>query len=162
MAWTHVTPAVDPLNQPTSSSCWYVCLKMLFNWKKRDTSKILETMDSSPRLFPYYMLDNGIAPGECKETAKVLGLSWAGDGEIYADVLANALKVHGPYWVAGMWEKNSSHVIVVTGCNPETGNIRYINPWMNHDLSDTPGTIEWLNKRGDIWRQTDGSLMYWV
>jgi hypothetical protein len=61
-----------------------------------------------------------------------------------------------------MWQKNSSHVIVVTACNPDTGNIRYINPWMNHDLSDSQSGIDWLNARGDVWKQTLGSLMYWV
>jgi hypothetical protein len=162
MDWTKVTPAVEAMNQPTSTSCWYTCLRMLFKWKGRDSSKILEKMDQSPNLFPYYMLDNGIAPSECKETAKMLGLGYAGDGEIDAEVLANALKSHGPYWVAGMWTKNSSHVIVVTACNPSTGQIRYINPWMNHDLSDSVGGIDWLNARGDVWKQTLGSLMYWI
>jgi Papain-like cysteine protease AvrRpt2 len=150
------------LNQPTSTSCWYTCLTMLFKWKKRDAGTILSKMDQSPNLYPSYMLENGIAPSECKETAKMLGLGYAGDGEIDAQALADALKSHGPYWVAGMWQKNSSHVIVVTACNPDTGNIRYINPWMNVDLSDTVSNIDWLNKRGDVWKQTLGSLMYWV
>lgn len=159
---TKVTPDVDPMNQPTSACCWYTCLQMMFRWKKKDSSKILETMDSSPILFPDYMMKNGIAASECKETAKVLGLQWAGDGKIDADVLANALKVHGPYWVAGEWQKNSPHVIVVTGCNPNSGEIRYINPWMNHDLSDSSGSMSWLNSRGNRWESTDGSLMYWT
>lgn len=161
MAWTKVSPDVAPMNQPTSTCCWYTCLQMLFKWKGRDTGLILKKMDESPNLFPYYMLDNGIAPSECKETAKALGMSWAGDGEIDADVLARALRSHGPYWVAGMWQKNFSHVIVVTACNPEQGQIRYINPWMNHDLSDTWGTVSWLNDRGKVWKETDGSLIYW-
>lgn len=157
-----VNPAVQPRNQPTSTSCWYTCLQMLFDWKKKDSSKIIETMDQSPNLFPDYMLKNGIAPSECKETAKILGLGFAGDGDTYPDVMANALRSHGPYWVAGMWTKNSSHVIVVTSCDPETGAIRYINPWNNFDLSDSPGDIDWLNARGSVWKQTLGSMMYWV
>lgn len=156
------SPSVSPRNQPTSSTCWYSCLQMLFEWKKRDRSTIISTMDSSPNLFPYYMLENGIAPSECKETAKILGLSWAGDGEIDAEVLANALVTYGPYWVAGMWKKGSSHVIVVTGCDPEQGQIRYVDPWMNHDLSETWATVSWLNARGKIWKETNGSLMYWA
>jgi Papain-like cysteine protease AvrRpt2 len=160
MPWTKVSPAVDPINQPTSTSCWYVCLKMLFNWKKRDTSTILTTMDTSPDLYPYYMLENGIAPSECKTTAYTLGMSCAGDGEIDAQVLANALKSHGPYWLAGMWTKNSSHVIVVTGCNPTSGEITYINPWCNYDLSESSGNIDWLNSRGSMWKNTFGSAIY--
>lgn len=83
-------------------------------------------MDQSPNLFPYYMLDNGISPSECKETAQILGLGCAGDGDTYPDLLANALKSQGPYWVARMWQKGHSHVIVVTACDLETGAIRYI------------------------------------
>ncbi|MEP6922887.1 MAG: papain-like cysteine protease family protein [Pyrinomonadaceae bacterium] len=157
-----VSPDVQPRNQPTSACCWLTCLEMLFEWKKKDTSQILSTMDKSPNLFPYYMRDNGIAPGECKETAKALGLRWAGDGEIDAQVLENALKAHGPYWVAGMWMKNFSHVIVVTGVNVITQEIKYINPWQNFDLSESSGNMSWLNARGDIWKNCDGSLMYWL
>jgi hypothetical protein len=57
---------------------------MLFKWKSRDAGTILSKMDQSPNLYPSYMLENGIAPSECKETAKMLGLGYAGDGEICA------------------------------------------------------------------------------
>jgi len=33
---------------------------MLFEWKKKDRSKILEKMDKSPNLYPYYMRDSGM------------------------------------------------------------------------------------------------------
>lgn len=161
MAWTKVHPAVEAMTQPTSSTCWYTCLVMLHKWKSKDHSSIIKDMDKNDNLFPHYMLEAGIAPGECKETAKSLGMSWAGGGDIDAEVLANALKSHGPYWVAGMWRKNFSHVIVVTGCEPETGKIKYIDPWMNHDASESNGTISWLNDRGKVWKETDGSLIYW-
>lgn len=162
MSMYKVSPPVAPRNQPTSTTCWYTCLQMLFEWKKKDPSKLIPTMDTSPDLFPYYMLENGIAPSECKPTAKVLGLGYAGDGDTYPDVLANALKSHGPYWVAGMWTKNYSHVIVVTGCDPDTGAIKYINPWCNYDLSESIADVDWLNARGKVWKSTLGSMMYWV
>jgi hypothetical protein len=62
-------------------------------------------MDTSPNLFPYYMLENGIALSECKETAKILGFGWAGDGESGAEALANALVTHGPYGLLACGDK---------------------------------------------------------
>lgn len=169
MAIYKVSPEVKPMNQPTSTTCWLTSLQMLFQWKidKGDASKsadkasILAAMDKSPNLFPYYMEKAGIAPGECKETAKMLGLRWAGGGDLDAQVLHDALKSHGPYWIAGNWG-SGSHVIVVTACNPDDGRIRYIDPWKNYTLVDSPGTISWLNDRGTEWKNCDGSLMYWL
>lgn len=161
MAWTKVSPDVTPINQPTSTTCWYVCLQMLFNWKKRNPKEILDKLNADPDIFPDYWLTNGVAPANCIQIARCLGLGAAGDGEIDAGVLANALRTHGPYWVAGMWIKGSSHVIVVTACDPDTGRIKYINPWNNFTLTEDTNGIDWLNSRGDIWKSTFGSLMYW-
>lgn len=162
MGWSKCSPDVKPRTQPTSTTCWYSCLQMLFEWKGKDTASIISTMDSSPNLFPDYMLKNGIAPSECKETAKSLGMRWAGDGELDAGYFAEAIKKNGPYWVAGMWRKGFSHVIVVTAVDPDQGKIKYVDPWMNHDLSESNGTMSWLNDRGKIWKETDGSLIYWA
>ena len=169
MAMYKVTPEVKPRNQPTSTTCWLTCFQMLFQWKidkgqgsySADKGGILAAIDKSQNLFPYYMETAGIAPGECKETAKMLGLRWAGGGDIDAQALHNALKSHGPYWVAGNWG-SGSHVIMVTACNPDTGSIRYIDPWKNYSLSDSSGTISWLNGRSDVWRNCDASLIYWL
>jgi hypothetical protein len=167
MGMVNVSPNVTPQNQPFSTCCWLTCLEMMFEWKriagddKKDFTKILTLMDASKDLYPYYMKNNGISPRECKETAKMLGLRWSGDGEITADILADMLPVRGPLWVAGMWRKGSSHVIVVTGVDRESGKIRYIDPWENYSLTDSPGTISWLNGRGDVWKNCDASVMYW-
>lgn len=68
-------------------------------------------------------------------------------GDIDAQSLQETLKSHGPYWVAGNWG-SGSHVIVVTACNPETGTIRYVDPWKNYMLAASPGTISWLKGAG--------------
>ena len=89
MATYKVNPEVSPRNQPTSTTCWLTCLQMLFQWKidkgqtsySADKDSILAAMDQSPNLYPYYMEKAGIAPGECKETAKMLGLRWSGGGD---------------------------------------------------------------------------------
>ena len=161
MPWTKVTPPVTPINQPTSSTCWYVCLQMLYNWKGKNPAEIKQKLDADPQIFADYWFTNGVAPYNCLQIARCLGLQAAGDGDIDAGVLANALRVHGPYWCAGSWKKGTAHVIVVTGCNPESNEIRYINPWMNLDLSDSLETVDFLNRRGDEWKSTFGSLMYW-
>ena len=169
MGMIKVTPDVTPRNQQFSTSCWYASLQMLFDWKwrkqrkdeKAEPWKILEKMDKSKDLYPYYMHDNGISPRECKETAKMLGLRWSGDGDFTANILYDMLTTHGPLWVAGMWRRGSSHVIVVTGVDKDSGNIRYIDPWENYSLSDSPGTVSWLNSRGDTWKNCDASVMYW-
>jgi hypothetical protein len=168
MAMYKVSPDVTPRNQPLSTCCWLTCLEMLFTWKKKDISSILGTMDQSPNLFPYYMKDAGISPGEVKETAKYLGLK-CGTGEIEAKVLHDCLKQHGPMWIAGDWvqgadpsvKKDNSHVIVVTACDPDDGRIKYINPYANNDLSESPGTVSWLTKRSTKWKNADASVMYW-
>jgi hypothetical protein len=169
MGMIKVTPDVAPRNQQFSTCCWFASLEMLFDWKwrkerkddKAEPWKILEKMDKSKDLYPYYMHDNGISPRECKETAKMLGLRWSGDGDFTANILYDMLTTHGPLWVAGMWRRGSSHVIVVTGVDKESGNIRYIDPWENYSLSDSPGTVSWLNSRGDVWKNCDASVMYW-
>ncbi|HLA96770.1 MAG TPA: papain-like cysteine protease family protein [Pyrinomonadaceae bacterium] len=166
MAMAKVTPDVKPLSQPTSAACWYSCLRMLFQWKRdkgesKDPDKILEMMDKSPNLWPWEMKDNwGIDVGECRETARYLGLTATGDGELEAASLKQVLEKHGPVWIAGNWG-SGNHVIVVTACNPDDGRIRYINPYQNHNLSDSPGTISWLNGRGSLWKNCDASVMYW-
>lgn len=167
MSMYKVSPSVTPQMQPSGTSCWLTCLEMLYTWKndKGDKSKkissILPDMDKSPNLYPYYMQDAGIAPGECRETARMLGLGCAGDTKIIdAKILADALRMHGPLWIAGRWYMNCDHVIVVTGCNPETGKIKYVNPWRNYGCKDSDGTVGWLSERGDDWTGCDASVMY--
>ena len=169
MSMFKVTPAVKPRNQPLSTCCWLTCLEMLYVWKndKGDTGKnvnsILPEMDKSPVLYPYYMKNAGIAAGECQPTAKILGLRWSGDTKVIdAGVLTNALKTHGPLWIAGEWTKGSPHVIVVTGCDPDSGSIRYINPYANFTLDESSGTVGWLQERGSLWSSCDASIMYWL
>ncbi len=173
MAMFKVSPNVQAKRQPLSTCCWLTCLEMLFEWKN-DKRDILATMDGSSWLDPYMMKRKGISPGECRETAKMLGLKY-GYGKIEADVLHNCLVMHGPMWVAGDWargqnegmgietDKNddNSHVIVVTGCDPANGQIKYIDPWNNFTMSESTGTISWLTQRSARWKNCDGGVMYW-
>lgn len=174
MSMFKVSPDVTPRNQPLATCCWLTCLEMLFIWKAnkgdktKDYTKIMELMDASPNLFPETMKNKGIAPGECRETARYLGLQ-CGTGNIEASVLHDCLKMHGPMWVAGDWvqgadeseKEDHSHVIVVTACDPTDGRIRYINPWKNYTLEDSPGTVSWLTARSKKWINCDASVMYW-
>ena len=162
MAWTTVLPKVIPINQPTSSTCWYVCLQMLFVWKGRDPNDILRLLNADPEIYPDYWMDNGVSPSNCRQIARALGMSCAGDGEVDADVLANALATHGPYWVAGEWIKGSPHVVVVTGINPASGKIRLVNPWKNWDLTETEDLLDNFNNRRQPWISTFCSFIYWV
>lgn len=162
-----VSPAVTPLSQPTRAACWYTCFRMLFQWKrdKGDTSKdpdqILELMNASPNLWPYDMKDSwGIDAGECRETARYLGLRATGDGDLDGSAMEEVLSKRGPIWIAGNWG-SGNHVIVVTACDAASGKIRYVNPFMNHGATDSAGTLSWLNGRGDLWRNCDASVMYW-
>jgi len=166
MALFKVAPLVSPRNQQTSSTCWLTCLEMLFQWKRdqgdsqKDPSNILNLMNASPNLFPEYMRDNGIAPVECKETAKALGLRWGGDCEIDPVVLFDLMAQRGPVWIAGMWRMNYSHVILITGVDKDSGAITYADPWMNNSLTESRGTMLWLNNRGSVWKNCDASVMY--
>lgn len=104
MGMFKVSPTVSPRNQRLSSTCWLTCLQMMFEWKGKDSSEdtILAKIDASPNLFPYDMRDEGIAPGECKETARMLGLRWSGDGEISSEILYDLMSQRGPLWIAGI------------------------------------------------------------
>ncbi len=164
-----VNPPVKPRTQPFSTCCWLTCLEMMFIWKNergdksKDYTMILSDMDKSPELFPYYMKDAGISASECRNTAKMLGLSCSGDTKILEkEQLFTMLATHGPLWIAGKFSKESSHVIVVTGCEIDTGRIKIINPWNNYSLGETPQTVEWLQERGDPWTNCDASIMYWM
>lgn len=170
MVMYKVAPDVKAKTQPLSTCCWLTCLEMLFAWKNKDSSGILEAMDKSPTLFPWYMKNSGIAPNECRETARMLGLK-CGTGDIEAEVLKNCLMMHGPMWVAGDWVQGAdesskqktdhSHVIVVTGCDASDGRIKFINPWNNFDLSESSGTVSWLTNRSSKWKTAEASVMYW-
>jgi len=167
MSWTKAAPDVFPIRQILKTECWLSCLIMMFQWKrnKGDTSKnpdeICRLIDRSPNLWSDYMVKNGIAPGECRETARQLGLRAAGDGEIYPEFLADVLRKHGPLWIAGRWYQDCDHVMVVTACNPELDKVRVLNPWNNFSGEETEGTMRWLNARGSVWKNCDASIMYW-
>lgn len=166
MSMTKVSPDVKPLNQPTTATCWLTCLEMIFNWKAdkgqsgKTRDEILSAMDKSPILFPYNMVNVGIDHGEAKETAKMLGLRWAGGGDIDGGALETVLKTYGPVWIAGCWYLGLSHVIVITACEAATGKIKYVNPYKNFTLEETPGTLQWLNDGRGHWKPIDGSIMY--
>lgn len=168
MAMYKVSPAVTPRRQQNSSTCWLACLEMLFIWKnaKGDTSKdhtkICDLIDKADDLFSSIMLEKGLDTSECKSTARALGLKWSGGGDIPGYILLDLLKAHGPIWIGGQWYMNRSHAIVITGVDPDEGKIRYINPYQNLDLSDSPGTLSWLNdNRGSAWKPCEAGLMYW-
>jgi hypothetical protein len=84
-----------------------------------------------------------------------------GAGDYTAEIIYDILTKKGPMWVAGMWLKGMSHVIVVTGINREDGSLKIINPWQNNDLTESPRSVSWLNARGDVWKSYEGSVMYW-
>lgn len=168
MAMTKATPAVKPRSQPTKASCWLSCLEMMFEWKKdkngdktKDPDKILATLDASPNLKPYMMRDfYGIAMSECREVATLLGMKCAGGGTFDATEMDKFITAHGPFWCAGDWG-SGSHVIVVTAISPDDGKIRYINPYANNGLTDSAGTLSWLNNRTDAWKSCGSSVLYW-
>jgi hypothetical protein len=160
MVFINVHPEVENIPQPTASTCWLACLQMLYVWKGKSPSEVLQTLNADPNIFPDYWLSNGISPDNCLTIARCLGLGCAGDGDADAEVLANALKMHGPYWVAGEWKKGYPHVKVVVGCDPNGGGmVRLINPWNPSDPVDY-ATIDGFNNRGTRWK-VFGSFIYW-
>ena len=160
MAWTNVYPEVINIPQPTVSTCWLACMQMLFVWKGKDPAEVYQKLNADPNIFPDYWLENGVSPDNCLQMGRCLGTSWAGDGDVDADVLATALKKHGPYWVAGEWKKGYAHVKVVIGCDPVGGMVKLINPWNPSDPVDF-STIAAFNNRGDKWKVL-GSFLYWL
>src|SRR5262245_22235499 len=101
MSWFNVHPEVVNIPQPNFSTCWLDCLQMLYVWKGRSADEPYQKLSADPNIFPEYWLSNGVAPDNCLTIARCLGLGCAGDGDVDIGVLANALKQHGPYWVAG-------------------------------------------------------------
>ena len=167
MTMVKVSPAVAAECQSTRAACWYSCLRMMFKWKNdkgdmtKNVNRILETMDQSPNLYPWEMKDHwGIDAGECRETARLLGLQASGDGELDAGVIADHLTKRGPIWIAGNWGRGN-HVIVITACDGSSGQMKVINPFENWSGSETPMTISLLNNRGWLWKNCDASVMTW-
>jgi Papain-like cysteine protease AvrRpt2 len=167
MAMYKVSPAVKPVNQNQSTNCWLACLEMMFQWKcdrgdaSKDKSKICSLIDAKTPYWAKDLENKGIAPYECADVARALGLQPTGAGNYTPEILHDIISKRGPVWVAGMWLEGMSHVVVVTACDPADGRTRIINPWKNHDLSDAPSTVSWLNARGNLWKSYEGSVMYW-
>ncbi|HYJ91188.1 MAG TPA: papain-like cysteine protease family protein [Pyrinomonadaceae bacterium] len=159
MAWTDVTPTVIPIHQPNPSTCWLACLQMLYVWRGKTADQVLTDLNNDPDVFPDEWLSSGISPENCLTIARSLKLGCAGDGDADSDVLANALKMHGPYWVVGEWKSGSPHVKVVVGCDPAAQMVKLINPWNPIDDTDF-ASIDKFNNRGARWK-VFGSFMYW-
>ena len=160
MSWTNVNPPVTAIHQPTISTCWLACLQMLYVWKGKEPGLVMQTLDADPTIFPDYWKDNGLAPENGRQIARSLGLGCAGDGDMDLDVLDNALRTHGPYWVMGEWKPGYAHVKVIVGCEPKLNLVKLINPWNPSDDEDF-NSIEAFNKRGERWK-VFGSFIYWV
>ena len=167
MAMFKVSPAVKPINQDTTATCWLAALEMMFQWKNdkgdmtKKKSQICDKIDTDTDYWADDLKTKGIAAGECYQVARALGLQPTGAGDYTAALLHDLISKKGPLWVGGMWLKNMSHVIVITACDPASGFIRIINPWKNFDFSDEQRNIGWLNARGSLWKSYEGSVMYW-
>jgi hypothetical protein len=162
MAWYTVKPSVQARAQRTSAECWLACLEMLFTWKGKDETRICDVIDQKTSLDSDYLKKNGIAPSECYEVAKALGLRWSGGGDIAADVLEGALKQHGPYFAGGAWRMHKSHAILLTAVDKDQDKIKYINP-MEPSGQETTATIDWFNdNRGSAWKQSASGFLYWL
>jgi hypothetical protein len=167
MAMYRVTPAVKPLNQAKSTTCWLASLEMMFQWKndKGDVSKkksqICSLIDEKTPYWADDLVMKGIHPSECSDVARALGLQPTGAGDYTPEILHDIVSKRGPVWVGGMWLEGMSHAIVVTACDPADGRIKIVNPWRNYDLTESPRTISWLNARGSFWKSYEGSVMYW-
>ena len=183
MSTVNISPDIQPRNQNKSSTCWLSCLEMMFHWKYKKcgeytgpkldwkyescngydyTSEILWKMDASYSLNTEFIYKNGIAPAECRETARMLGLQPTGfDSTVEADFLQGMLRRQGPLWIGGMWISGRSHALVITGYNSDTRKVSYVNPWENYSLSESSGPLEWLLGRGSQWINCDASVMYW-
>ncbi len=162
----NVSPAVKPRSQPKGTCCWLTCFEMMFEWKQdkgdksKDPAKICDLIDRSETLWSDYLYSHGIAPYECREASRMLGMMASGDTTVIdAENLMALLQSKGPVWIAGNWGRGS-HVIVVTGCD-DTGRIVYIDPWENYSLTPSQGTVGWLSKRSTSWTNCDASVMTW-
>jgi len=167
MAMYKVFPGVKPLRQALSTTCWLTCLEMLFQWKKdkgdssKDKSQICAKIDSNTDYWASDLTDNGIAPYECMQVARAMGMQPTGAGDYTKEILYDLVSKKGPLWVGGYWYGESAHVIVVTGVNPDNGKIKIVDPWKNWDLSEGDRDVGWLNARSKVWKAYEGTVMYW-
>ncbi|MDQ3800862.1 MAG: C39 family peptidase [Acidobacteriota bacterium] len=167
MAMFKISPAIKPLRQVVSSTCWLTCLEMMVQWKndQGDMSKkkweIRSKIDSDTDYWSDYLADEGIAPGECYQVARALGMQPTGAGDYTKEILYDLISKKGPLWVGGHWYGNSAHVIVVTGVDPQSGKIKIADPYNNFDLSEGDRDVGWLNARGKHWKSYEGTVMYW-
>ena len=167
MAMYKIAPDIKPLRQAKSTTCWLTCLEMLFQWKndQGDTSKkksqICSKIDSDTDYWADDLVKEGIAPYECYQVARAMGMQPTGAGDYTKEILHDLVSKKGPLWVGGYWYGNSAHVIVVTGVNPVNGKITIVDPYNNWDLTEGDRDVGWLNARSKHWKSYEGTVMYW-
>jgi hypothetical protein len=167
MGMFKVSPAVTPLNQAKTTTCWLACFEMMYQWKRdkgdssKDKSQICSTIDSKTDFFSSIMVEKGIGLHECAAVGRALGMQPTGAGDYTREILYDLISKKGPLWVAGTWVPGCPHVIVVTGVDTDSDNIKIINPWQNLDMSEGSRSITWLNARGNLWKGVEGSVLYW-
>jgi hypothetical protein len=156
-----VSPAIQPLNQAKSTTCWLASLEMLFKWKSKDKTKICSLIDEKTDYWADDLIMNGLHPSECMQVARALGMQPTGAGNYTREILYDLVWRKGPLWVGGMWLENMSHAVVITGVDPDSDKISIVNPWRNYALEEEERNIFWLNARGNFWKSYEGSVMHW-
>lgn len=167
MSMFKVAPAVKPLRQVYSSTCWLTCLEMMFQWKndKGDKSKqksqICSKIDSDTDYWADDLVKEGLGAPQCYQVARAMGMQPTGAGDYTKEILHDLISKKGPLWVGGYWYGKSAHAILVTGVNPVNGDITIVDPLNNWDLSEGDSDLGWLNARSKHWKSFEGTVMYW-
>jgi Papain-like cysteine protease AvrRpt2 len=125
-----------------STTCWYASYRMLYAWKKRDESEILQKL-SGAGLKIAELNKRGLYEEEFPTAAGALGLvGWQGNWvkSIDLEMIVHLLKFYGPLFCATDYEgnKRSGHAVVLVGYNGKMKTFKLYNPYNRSD----PGNVD--------------------
>ena len=109
------------------TECWLMCLKMMFSYKGWDESQIEPKLAAAGILVESAKKTTGLLTKDYMKSAKALGLHPWGAGQSWGAYDFKKWLTMGPVWVAGRWEPEGSHNVVVVGASDTK--IRFIDPW---------------------------------
>ena len=114
-----VDPAIDPLVQPDTETCWAAAGAMLHGWKQRQSMTIETALDEIGSGWrEKFTANQTLTPGEVVAFARAIGLTAEGRANYTPAGIGALLSRHGPLWVIGddtIADNHMNYVRIVTG-----------------------------------------------
>jgi hypothetical protein len=147
--YIHLTVPMRP--QGPNPICWIACVAMISSYKGRTSMGI---GDFTGGLDPSSASVANPAAGWPDQYARLRRFGFVNENPFRdrspdAAYIARMLHQHGPFMLThfatdllpGAFAPNTTHAIVITGIDMDTGRVWYNNPWGNADVETTVDSI---------------------